>query len=50
VKTMPGIREAVEDKPNLDVATREAARVAAAIDAYAAQVIGATGRLRVALE
>jgi N-acetylated-alpha-linked acidic dipeptidase len=38
VKTMPGIREAVEDRPNLEVATREAARVAAAIDNYAAQV------------
>ncbi|MGH7477411.1 MAG: transferrin receptor-like dimerization domain-containing protein [Longimicrobiales bacterium] len=38
VKTMPGIREAVEDIPDLDVARREAARVAAAIAAYAEQV------------
>ncbi|HEU4563586.1 MAG TPA: transferrin receptor-like dimerization domain-containing protein [Gemmatimonadaceae bacterium] len=38
VKTMPGIREAVEDKPDLAVAQREAARVAGAIDTMAAQV------------
>ncbi|MEX2284653.1 MAG: transferrin receptor-like dimerization domain-containing protein [Gemmatimonadota bacterium] len=46
VKTMPGIREAVEDKPDLAVATREAARVAAAIDRYAARVREAARRLR----
>ena len=46
VKTMPGIREAVEDKPDLQVATREAARVARAIVAYAAQVESAAARLR----
>jgi N-acetylated-alpha-linked acidic dipeptidase len=46
VKTMPGIREAVEDRPNLEVATREAARVAAAIDRYAAAVNAALARLR----
>ena len=45
VKTMPGIREAVEDKPDLAVATREAARVAAAIDRYAARVAEAARRL-----
>jgi hypothetical protein len=43
---MPGIREAVEDKPDLAVASREAARVAAAIDRYAAQVAEAARRLR----
>jgi N-acetylated-alpha-linked acidic dipeptidase len=46
VKTMPGIREAVEDRPNLAVATREAGRVAAAIDRYTAAVNAATARLR----
>ena len=46
VKTMPGIREAVEDKPDLAVATREAVRVAAAIDRYAARVAEAARRLR----
>jgi N-acetylated-alpha-linked acidic dipeptidase len=46
VKTMPGIREAVEDRPNLEVATREAGRVAAAIDRYAMAVTAATARLR----
>ena len=38
VKTMPGIREAVEDRPNLAVAQREAARVAEAIERMAARV------------
>jgi N-acetylated-alpha-linked acidic dipeptidase len=38
VKTMPGIREAVEDVPDLAVARTQAARVAAAVEAYAAQV------------
>jgi N-acetylated-alpha-linked acidic dipeptidase len=38
VKTMPGIREAIEDRPNRDVAQREAARVTAAIDRLTAQV------------
>ena len=42
---MPGIREAVEDKPNLQVATREAARVARALDNYAARVESAASRL-----
>jgi N-acetylated-alpha-linked acidic dipeptidase len=46
VKTMPGIREAVEDVPNLNVAQREAARVAAAIDRYAAQINRATQALQ----
>jgi N-acetylated-alpha-linked acidic dipeptidase len=45
VKTMPGIREAVEDLPDLAVAQREAARVAAALDAYAAEVERATALL-----
>ncbi len=38
VKTMPGIREAVEDVPDAVVAEREAARVAYALDRYAEQV------------
>jgi len=38
VKTMPGIREAVEDVPNLATARAEAARVTAALEAYAAQI------------
>ncbi len=46
VKTMPGIREAVEDVPNLGVAQREAVRVAAAIDRYASQVNRATEALQ----
>jgi N-acetylated-alpha-linked acidic dipeptidase len=45
VKTMPGIREAVEDVPNLSVATREAARVAGALERYAAQVRQAAEQL-----
>jgi N-acetylated-alpha-linked acidic dipeptidase len=38
VKTMAGIREAVEDVPDLSVAQREAARVAAALEKYAAAI------------
>ncbi len=38
VKTMPGIREAVEDRPNLEVARRESARVTAAIERMAVEV------------
>ena len=49
VKTMPGIREAVEDKPNLEVAQREAGRVAAAIDRLATQVTAASAALERAL-
>ena len=49
VKTMPGIREAVEDRPNLDVARAEAARVAAAIDRYSAQISRATDVLEKAI-
>jgi N-acetylated-alpha-linked acidic dipeptidase len=45
VKTMPGIREAVEDKPDAAVAQREAARVAAAIDRLATQVAEAAASL-----
>ena len=45
VKTMPGIREAVEDKPDGAVAQAQAARVAAAIDRYAAQIERATAAL-----
>lgn len=49
VKTMAGIREAVEDQPNLAVAQREAARVVAAIDRYALQVSRAADALQQAL-
>lgn len=49
VKTMPGIREAVEDRPNLSVARREMSRVVAAIDRYSAQVSRATDLLERAL-
>jgi N-acetylated-alpha-linked acidic dipeptidase len=49
VKTMPGIREAVEDKPNLEVAQREAARVAAAIQRMATQVAEASAALERAM-
>jgi N-acetylated-alpha-linked acidic dipeptidase len=38
VKTMPGIREAVEDVPDIAVAQREAARVVAALERYADQI------------
>lgn len=49
VKTMPGIREAVEDSPNAAVAQREAGRVAVAIDRYALQVNRAADALQQAL-
>jgi N-acetylated-alpha-linked acidic dipeptidase len=49
VKTMPGIREAVEDAPDGAAAQREAARVAAALQAYAAQVERAADQLEGAL-
>ena len=49
VKTMPGIREAVEDKPDLEVARREAARVAAALDRLTTQVNRAADALSAAL-
>jgi N-acetylated-alpha-linked acidic dipeptidase len=49
VKTMPGIREAVEDKPNLEVAQREAGRVAAAIARMANQVESAADALSAVL-
>ena len=49
VKTMPGVREAVEDKPDLAVAQREAARVAAAIQRLATQVAEASAALERAL-
>jgi N-acetylated-alpha-linked acidic dipeptidase len=38
VKTMPGVREAVEDVPDLSVARAQSDRIAAALEAYAAQV------------
>jgi len=38
VKTMPGIREAVEDVPSVEAAQREAARVAAALELYATRI------------
>ena len=49
VKTMPGIREAVEDKPNLEVAQREAGRVAAAIQRLTTQVTEASVALERAI-
>jgi len=45
VKTMPGIREAVEDVPNAAVAQAQAARVAAALDRYAGAVERAASQL-----
>jgi N-acetylated-alpha-linked acidic dipeptidase len=45
VKTMPGIREAVEDRPDAAVAQREAARVATALERYAAEVTRAAEAL-----
>jgi N-acetylated-alpha-linked acidic dipeptidase len=50
VKTMPGIREAVEDVPDGAIAQREAARVAAALDRYATQIERAATQLEVALD
>lgn len=49
VKTMPGIREAVEDRPNGAIAQREAARVAAAIDRMTARVTEAAAGLEAIL-
>ncbi|MGH7664486.1 MAG: transferrin receptor-like dimerization domain-containing protein [Gemmatimonadaceae bacterium] len=49
VKTMPGIREAVEDRPDLDLAQSEAARVASAIDRFTADVSAAAEQLTRAL-
>jgi N-acetylated-alpha-linked acidic dipeptidase len=49
VKTMPGIREAVEDRPDAAVAQREAARVAAAIERLAGEVEKAAAELEGAL-
>lgn len=49
VKTMPGIREAVEDVPNRRLAQSEAARVAAALDRYAAEIDRASEALGRAL-
>ena len=48
VKTMPGIREAVEQQRSAEAQT-EAARVAAALDRYAAAVTRAAGALDAAL-
>ncbi|GAC1477796.1 MAG: transferrin receptor-like dimerization domain-containing protein [Gemmatimonadaceae bacterium] len=48
VKTMPGIREAVEDRPHLATAQREAGRVAGAIDRYAARISEAADALAAA--
>ena len=50
VKTMPGIREAIEDRPNREVAEREAARVRAAIERFAGQVEKAAGAVEEALK
>ena len=49
VKTMPGIREAVEDRPDLATARREAVRVAAALDEMARNVERAAAALEGAL-
>lgn len=49
VKTMPGIREAVEDVPDAAVAQREAARVARALSEYAAAVEQAATKLETIL-
>jgi N-acetylated-alpha-linked acidic dipeptidase len=46
VKTMPGIREAIEDKPDITVAEQEAARVVAAIDRYTNVINNAAARLQ----
>jgi N-acetylated-alpha-linked acidic dipeptidase len=46
VKTLPGIREAVEDKPDITVAEQEAARVVAAIDRYTNVINNAAARLQ----
>ena len=45
VKTIPGIREAVEDRPNAEVAKAEMAKVVAALDRYTARVNSATDLL-----
>ena len=50
VKTMPGIREAVEDVPDGATAQREAARVAAALDRYATQIEHAASQLEEAFD
>lgn len=50
VKTMPGIREAVEDMPDVEVANAQAERVAAALTRYAEQVEEASRALEAALE
>ena len=49
VKTMPGLREAVEDVPDLATAQREGMRVARAIDRYADQINLASAELQRAL-
>ncbi len=49
VKTMPGIREAVEDRPDLATANAQARRVAAALDRYAGAVEMAAQQLEAAL-
>jgi N-acetylated-alpha-linked acidic dipeptidase len=50
VKTMPGIREAIEDRPSREVAQREAARVSAAIDRLATQVDRAAAAVEAAVK
>jgi N-acetylated-alpha-linked acidic dipeptidase len=45
VKTLPGIREAVEDVPDLAVAQAQAARAAAALERYAARIEAAAQAL-----
>jgi N-acetylated-alpha-linked acidic dipeptidase len=50
VKTMPGIREAVEDRPNVSVAQAQTARVAAAINRLSESVNAAAIALEGALK
>ncbi len=50
VKTMPGIREAVEDRPDLALAGTEAKRVAAALNRYAAAIETAADQLSGAMK
>src|SRR5207253_7222036 len=45
VKTFPGIREAVEDKPDVAIAQREAGRVVNALDRYTAAINSAASGL-----
>ncbi len=50
VKTMPGIREAIEDRPDLALANTEAKRVEAALNRYADAISKAAEQLEQALK